>query len=155
MDPKFWGPGLWKYLHTAAAAAETPEKRDAFHNLVIAINPTLPCKVCKGHFEENRRKFDINNYKQNQESLLLWTYLMHDAVNQAQGKTGPQRPSWLEIRAQYFEVGNDVSAVGPVETDGTVCQEICTSQALLLASGSKGGSSSQKTLKISARNCRK
>uniref|UniRef100_A0A6C0CGR7 thiol oxidase n=1 Tax=viral metagenome TaxID=1070528 RepID=A0A6C0CGR7_9ZZZZ len=154
MDPKFWGPGLWKYIHTVAAAADTPEKRDAFHKFIIALAPTLPCKVCKGHFEENQRKFDIRNYKRDQESLLMWTYLMHDAVNQAQGKTKELRPSWVEIRAQYFEVGNDVAAVGPVQTDGTVCQEICSAQSASIVS-STNITKDGKTLKISAKNSRK
>lgn len=154
MDPKFWGPGLWRYFHTVAAQADTQEKRDDFHALILAVAPTVPCKVCRGHFAENQRKFDIRNYKQNQESLLLWTYLMHDSVNQAQGKTGAQRPSWYEIRAQYFEVGNDAAAVGPVESDSTVCQEICTAQAASLRSPSENSQPTQKTMKISSKNGR-
>lgn len=154
MDPKFWGPGLWRYLHSAAATSDTPEKREAFHKLVIALGVTIPCDVCKAHFLENQRKFDIRSHKKDQETLLLWTYLMHDAVNQAQGKTGNMRPSFAVIRAQYFDVGNDVGAVGPVETDGAVCQEICTNQAVVLTSA-KSDAQNQKTLKISAKNSRK
>jgi hypothetical protein len=152
MDPKVWGPGLWKYFHTAAAAADTPEKRDAFVAMIPAIHATLPCKKCKEHFAENQRKYDIRNYKQNQETLLMWTYLMHDAVNQAQGKTADQRPSWLAVRAMYFDVPTDAAAVGPVTSDLVVCKEICLGQTIPVT---KETPKKETTLKISSKNGRK
>jgi len=51
---------------------------------------------------------------------------MHDAVNQAQGKVHPQRISYLEARAKYFDVGDDRGAVGAVTTDPSLCEEICS-----------------------------
>lgn len=152
MDPKYWGPGLWKYIHTAAAAADTPEKRDAFHQLTLALLPTIPCGKCKQHFEQNLKKYDIRNYKGDQEKLLMWTFLMHDAVNLAQGKVGNQRPSWLTVRAEYFQIPDDGNAVGPSLPDQTVCQEICGGQMASLATPNPVEVSSKKSIKILARN---
>lgn len=152
MDPKFWGPGLWKYIHTAASAADTPEKREAFHQFAISLLPTIPCGKCKQHFEQNLKKYDIRNFKGDQEKLLMWTFLMHDAVNLAQGKTGAQRPSWLVVRAEYFQIPDDTEAVGPVIQDQTVCQEICGGQSMILNIQNDNDDSTQKTRKILSRN---
>jgi hypothetical protein len=152
MDPSFWGPGLWKYIHTAAAASDTPQKRDAFHQFSISLMPTIPCGKCKQHFEQNLKKYDIRSYKKNQETLLLWTFLMHDAVNMAQGKTGEKRPGWLVVRSQYFDIPDDQSAVGPSPPDQMVCEEICGGQMVALPSSNDDIDSTQKTRKILSRN---
>jgi hypothetical protein len=155
MDPKFWGPGLWKYIHTAAAAADTPEKREAFHQFSLSLLPTIPCGKCKQHFEQNLKRFDIRQYKKDQEALLLWTFLMHDAVNLAQGKTGASRPSWLTIRSEYFQIPDDKNAVGPGLPDQTVCQEICGGQMIILQESNNNNNEEQKTRKILSRNNKK
>lgn len=137
MDPKVWGPGLWKYLHSAAAASGTPEERAAFVALVPALGPTIPCKKCRAHFLENQRKIDIRSYMDSAERLFMWTYKMHDAVNQAQGKVYPQRISYLEARAMYFDLGDDTGAVGSVAIDQALCEEICSGSAIPVQANQK------------------
>lgn len=134
MDPKLWGPGLWKYLHSAAAAASTPEAREAFARMVAVLGATIPCSKCKAHFLENQRKIDIRSYMGSAEQLFMWTFRMHDAVNQAQGKVYPERISYLEARALYFNVADDHSAVGPVNVDPALCEEICSNTTIAVTS---------------------
>lgn len=134
MDPKLWGPGLWTYLHTAAASSGTPEARQAFLNLVGALGHTIPCVKCRAHFFENQRKIDIRSYMGSAEQLFMWTFRMHDAVNQAQGKVYPQRISYLEARAKYFDVKDDSEAVGSVNIDASLCEEICDGSTIQVTS---------------------
>ena len=59
----------------------------------------------------------------------MWTYLMHDAVNAAQGKTGDQRPSFKEVYMMYFNVEDDSGAnVGNFDDEyqNSICQDVCS-----------------------------
>lgn len=127
LDPKSWGPHAWFMIHSLASMANTEQEKADFITYINSFAKIIPCSVCKKHFMENRQKFDIRNYMENAETLLMWTYIVHDAVNFAQQKTGSARPSWIEVRARYFKVDNDKNATpGTSEDyDPTICTEIC------------------------------
>tara|TARA_R110001632_G_scaffold200941_4_gene323670 strand:- start:4987 stop:5544 length:558 start_codon:yes stop_codon:yes gene_type:complete len=125
MDPKIWGPGLWRYLHTAAANANTKEKRDAFVKLVQALGPTIPCNNCMKHFFDHSRKVDIRNYLQSAQHLFAWTWIMHDAVNHLQKKKWPQRITHAEAIRMYFDVDKDQTIPSNIGLDSNACDEIC------------------------------
>lgn len=125
MDPKIWGPGLWKYLHTAAANANTMEKRLAFVNLVQALGPTIPCNNCMKHFLDHSRKVDIRNYLKSAQHLFAWTWIMHDAVNHLQHKKWPQRITHAEAVKMYFDVPEDQTVPSNIGLDSNACDEIC------------------------------
>jgi len=156
LDPKVWGPSAWSTMHTLASVANTPEARQDFVSYINAFAKIIPCSVCKKHFAENRGKFDIRNYMESSESLLLWTYLMHDAVNFSQHKTGKERPSWLEVRARYFKINDtdkDASPGSSEDYDPTICTEICGATVAKLMSKPENTKSGQETkLKILSRN---
>lgn len=129
MDPKIWGPGLWKYLHSAAASASSQQKRKDFVEMIKALAKTLPCEKCKAHFLQNLQTFKITDYMTSNESLFMWTYNMHDAVNVSQGKTGSQRPSFEEVYKMYFDVASDSEAVDfKKDYHDPICQDVCSSQ---------------------------
>lgn len=125
MDPTFWGPGLWKFLHSTAAVAYTDADRDDFHLLVKALARTLPCSKCREHFRNNLGNIPIENYMSSNETMFMWTYLMHDAVNKAQGKTGSQRPTFEQAYRIYFQVGDDSGADFVGDYQNEICQEVC------------------------------
>lgn len=118
-------------MHCASACADTQRKRDDFKLFITAVTRTLPCEKCKAHFLENQKIYDINQYSTSNKSLFLWTYLMHDAVNAAQGKTGDQRPSFETVFRMYFDVPSDVDAVEFKELhQNDICTEVCSQQKL-------------------------
>jgi hypothetical protein len=129
MNPQIWGPGLWTFLHSTAAVSTTPQSRRDYVVLVEALANTLPCDKCKQHFRQNMRTININNYLKNEETLFMWSYLLHNAVNEAQGKSGAQKPTFDEIYRRYFNVGDDSSAVLGGEYQDKVCKQICSSSA--------------------------
>lgn len=129
MDPKIWGPGLWKYIHSAAATSSSQQKRNDFEVMIKALAKTLPCEKCKAHFIKNLDVFPIRNYMASNESLFMWSYLMHDAVNASQNKTGDQRPSFETVYKMYFDVATDAEAVDfKQDYHDPICHDVCTSQ---------------------------
>jgi len=127
MDPLVWGEKLWTYIHCVAAVSKTPQQRRDFVDFVEILARTLPCDKCKQHFRQNLRNINIQNYMKNEETLFMWTYLMHDAVNAAQNKLGKGRPSFGEVYGRYFNVKNDQDAIGSDEYENKICQEVCQS----------------------------
>ena len=128
MDPKVWGPPAWRFMHLLASSCNTEVSRLNFRKYIDEFGKLIPCEVCKAHFAENRRKYDITNYMKDEEALLMWTFLMHDAVNFAQGKKGEHRPSWLEVRAMYFKTtpsDGNAQKGSSEDYDPTICSEVC------------------------------
>lgn len=132
MDPGFWGPGIWRYLHLTAAVAFTPQQREKFVIFVKALAETIPCEKCKTHFIKNLNgNYQIREYMTSNETLFMWTYLMHDAVNASQGKTGKDRPTFEHVYREYFDVGDDSGAVDFKEGyQDPICHDVCNGQTV-------------------------
>ena len=84
----FYGRTQWITLH-CYAIAYTPDMAPAFVAYVNAIAYLMPCSICRAHFQHNLKKYPINNYLVNRESLFYWTYLLHDEVNNSKGRLSP------------------------------------------------------------------
>ena len=146
MNPTFWGPGLWTYIHSVAAVAYTPQQRKDFVSLVNVLARTLPCNKCKNHFRQNMRSIPISNYMKDNETLFMWTYLMHDAVTKAQNdairKSGSEelpkyRPTWKEIYMNYFDVGDDEGLDFEGDYQNSICKEVCSETSIEYESDKK------------------
>lgn len=94
----FWGPAAWKTVHSFAAAY-TPDQREEFKSLIYSLQYLLPCDYCRKHFKQNLKTLPIDNYLNNNHTLFLWTYFLHDIVNRQLGKTSP---SYKEVKVAYF-----------------------------------------------------
>lgn len=137
MDPKFWGPGLWRAIHSMAATAETYEDRINFKNMMTSMALVLPCNVCRKHLTENMKKNPIEKYMQSNESLFFWTYLLHDSVNAAQGKTDTKRPSFNQIFSTYFRNHQSNNDEIGYEFQDEICSEVCSEQQVTSNTGIK------------------
>lgn len=92
LDPHFWGPSVWKALHTFAAGYN-PEKRQQFVAFIWSLsqkNGLLPCEECRHHFTKmiSEPELKLEFYLEDRDKLFLWTWLLHDKVNQRLGKSG-------------------------------------------------------------------
>lgn len=111
----FWGPPIWTTLHTLAASY-TIDQAPAFRSYVNSLVILLPCDVCRAHLILNLKKYPLENYLSDRNSLFFWTYLLHDAVNQQitleRPKEPPKRsPDYETIKAYYFKgVGTECKA---------------------------------------------
>lgn len=95
----FWGPSIWKTIHSLAAAYE-PHQRKQYKNFIYTLPSILPCKQCRHHLAQNLNKLDIDNYLDNNHNLFLWSYFLHDLVNRQLNKISPPYDKVKEI---YFK----------------------------------------------------
>lgn len=84
-----YGPKLWHTIHTFAADYNPKTDRNSFMMFIISVGELLPCQKCKTHFKQNLKKFPLNQYLDSREKVFLWSYMMHNEVNEMQGKKSP------------------------------------------------------------------
>lgn len=86
-----YGPKIWYVLHVLALGY-TPHAKLLYHPyraFVAAIKELLPCQMCRVHFAANLIKYDLEKYLSNSSAIFLWTYLIHNEVNEKNRKTSP------------------------------------------------------------------
>lgn len=88
MDPNFWGPYFWTSIHSATVTY-TPDKAQAFKAFLYSLTEILPCMECREHLKQNLTTFKVDPYLTDNHSLFLWSYYLHDIVNQQLGKKSP------------------------------------------------------------------
>ncbi len=94
----FWGPALWKTIHSLAAAY-TPDQRQYYKSFIYGLQYTLPCEYCRKHLQANLKTLNIDDYLENNHKLFLWTYFLHDMVNRQLHKSSPL---FEEVKSVYF-----------------------------------------------------
>src|ERR1700741_2992938 len=81
------GRSLWIVIHSFAASY-TPENLNMFKIFIISITELFPCKMCRDHFKATMKKIPVTKFLKNKEQLFMWTYIVHDLVNQEITKSG-------------------------------------------------------------------
>jgi len=95
-EPKQWGPGLWRAIHTASVLSDDERIR----RLAIILSTCLPCPVCTQHYNDWLQKHPVNPGT----DMVKWFADLHNSIN-IRNKSGS---AWSvdQIRASY----NDSSA---------------------------------------------
>lgn len=96
-----YGPKLWHTIHTFAAEYNPTTDKNSFMMFIVSVAELIPCQNCKRHFKENLKKFPVTKYLASREKLFYWSYMMHNEVNEKQGK---KSPPYKECRD--FFIGN-------------------------------------------------
>ena len=90
MNPKIWGPKAWFLIHAIAVnypKNPTFQEKREYYNFFKSLKDALPCLACAKHYEENIKKYPIDNYLDTTESLFNWTVDLHNMVNYQTGKS--------------------------------------------------------------------
>ena len=95
----FWGPSLWKTIHSLAAAY-TPDQKGHYKTFIYGLQYMLPCEFCRVHLQKNLKMLKIDDYLDNNHTLFLWTYFLHDMVNRQLGKISPPFDA---VKSAYFK----------------------------------------------------
>lgn len=97
----YTGPGLWYGLHTLGAASKTVEQKKFAIQYIKHLQQNFFCGECKGHFgnyiETHPLETVLNN---DEESLFLWIFNFHNAVNFRLNK---KQVSYDEAKKIYYQ----------------------------------------------------
>lgn len=99
-DKNFWGPYVWRALHSMAAVYK-PEYKVYFKQLIYSLPGILPeTGGSKQRFIENLKILPLTDeYLLDNHNLFLWTFLLHDLVNKQLGQISPP---FEKIKNLYF-----------------------------------------------------
>ena len=89
IPPQLWGPKMWDSLmYIAFAFPKTPTSYDKqnFKNFIEALKSLLPCEKCRAHFDENMRKYPVDEYLVGPDELMEWITLIRFQVVKAKNK---------------------------------------------------------------------
>lgn len=116
MHTTFWGPHAWIFLHAICFnypfKPDTEDKKN-IKDYVLAFIKNIPCTGCKFSFADIYDSLKIDEFLGDKYGVFLWSYLIHDIVNQKLHKVSIHfedavelyiSKSGLEIdRAKYIE----------------------------------------------------
>jgi hypothetical protein len=84
LDPDIWGPQFWGFLHTSAMTypkhpnAITKKK---YYDLIQSIPQFIPVEQMSSDFARLLEQYPVTPYLDNKESLVRWTWYIHNKVN--------------------------------------------------------------------------
>ena len=89
MNPKFWGPHAWIFLHSITMNyPKNPSEQDkhVYFNFFKSLENVLPCEKCAYNYSNNLKKLPIEPALENRDKLIRWLIGIHNEVNLETGK---------------------------------------------------------------------
>ena len=107
MNPQFFGPPGWKFLHAVTFGYSdnpNPIEREHYKRYFESLQFVLPCIHCRRSYQQFYRELPIDNFLQDKLHLAYWMYLIHNKVNdklRKQGKSVPKDPTFESVVKKY------------------------------------------------------
>lgn len=101
LDPHFWGPSGWTFLHSVAEGyPETPddEHKQAAIQMFTGLRKLLPCSSCCDHCCQQLEDHPVHEHVNSRDDLAKYVFDFHNRVNARLGK--PQH-SWDDYVSHY------------------------------------------------------
>lgn len=89
MNPKFWGPHGWIFLHSVTMNyPKNPSNNDKqlYRNFFSSLTRVLPCEKCAYHYKQHIKDDPIEPALENRDKLVRWLIKIHNKVNADLGK---------------------------------------------------------------------
>jgi len=61
--------------------------RKQYREFFESFQHVLPCQSCATHYQENLQRVPISEHLKDRETLLRWTFDLHNDVNKRMGKS--------------------------------------------------------------------
>lgn len=103
MDPKLWGPDVWRAIHFIALGyplAPTETQRNQYRAFFEGLGPVLPCYACSVNFKRHLEHLPIGPaLETGGEALFHWSVSLHNLVRSEVKSKGAPEPRPLTPRA--------------------------------------------------------
>lgn len=85
LDPKVWGKHYWFFLDTVAMTYpnnpnETIKKK--YYDFIMNLPLFIPTSSISTDFEKLLNLYPVSPYLDNKESLIRWTWFIHNKINE-------------------------------------------------------------------------
>ena len=84
MNPKFWGPHAWVFLHSVTMNyPKNPSQQDKqkYRDFFKSMERVLPCEKCAFHYSKHIDEFPIDPALESRDTLVRWLIQIHNEVN--------------------------------------------------------------------------
>ena len=101
MNPKFWGPHGWYFLHSVTMnypKNPTDQDKQIYFNFFKSLENVLPCEKCAYHYSKNLEKLPLEPALESRDKLVRWLIGVHNEVNK---ETGKREYSYEEVIEEY------------------------------------------------------
>jgi hypothetical protein len=84
LDPEVWGPHYWFFIHSVAMTYPNfpnSVSKKKFYDFFQMLPLFIPVEDMAAKFSKLLDEFPVQPYLDNRESLLKWTWYIHNKVN--------------------------------------------------------------------------
>lgn len=85
MDPKWWGPHCWFFIHSVTLGyPNNPTEADKqnFKQFFESLGKVLPCIKCRNNYKQHLAKLPLDdNVMSSRDKLVKWLIDVHNEVN--------------------------------------------------------------------------
>lgn len=109
LDPKVWGKHYWFFLDTVAMTYpnnpnETIKKK--YYDFIMNLPLFIPTSSISTDFEKLLNLYPVSPYLDNKESLIRWTWFIHNKINEKLEKEKiPLEKFYENYYEQYKSIG--------------------------------------------------
>ena len=110
MNPKFWGPGAWIFLHSITMnypKEPSDDDKQAYYNLFKNLENVIPCEKCAYNYSMNIQKYPVEPALSSRDLLIRWLIKIHNEVNK---ETGKREYTYDEVIEEYKYKMNHVDS---------------------------------------------
>jgi hypothetical protein len=91
MDPKWWGPHCWFFIHSVILGySDNPTEADKqnFKQFFESLGKVLPCNKCRNNYKQHLMKLPLDDsVLSSRDKLVKWLIDVHNEVNVATQKS--------------------------------------------------------------------
>ena len=101
MNPKFWGPGAWTFLHSVTMSYPknpTEEDKRVYATFFKSLQDVLPCEKCSYNYSNNLHKHPIERSLGSRKDMIQWLITIHNEVNK---ETHKRTYTYDEVIEEY------------------------------------------------------